>query len=183
MADAFTGEIRAFAFNYPPQNWAFCNGQQMQIAENQVLYSVIGTLYGGDGKTTFNLPNLRGFVLAGIGLSATAQLPLTRPGLTIGESSVTLSQTQIANHTHSVIGYNAPAASLINNASEAAYLSRTFGQFDFSSTPTPDTTMHPAMIGEIGGGLPHENRQPYIVMNYCICTYGEYPVPPDESDA
>lgn len=111
MADAFTGEIRAFAFNYPPQNWAFCNGQQMQIAENQVLYSVIGTLYGGDGKATFNLPNLRGFVLAGIGLSAAAQLPLTRPGLTIGESSVTLSQTQIANHTHSVIGYNAPAAS------------------------------------------------------------------------
>jgi microcystin-dependent protein len=183
MADAFTGEIRAFAFNYPPQNWAFCNGQQMQIAENPVLYTVIGTLYGGDGKTTFKLPNLQGYVLAAIGSSPSAALPLVKPGDTTGEASVKLYVTQIANHNHSVIGYNTTTSSLMNNANEAAYLSRTFGQFDFSSASVSNTTMHSVMIGPAGGGAAHENRQPYIVMNYCICTYGEYPVPPQESDA
>jgi microcystin-dependent protein len=179
MADPFTGEIRAFAFSFAPYDWAYCNGQQMTVQQNQVLYAIIGIQYGGNVQNqTYNLPNLRGRVPVGMG---------SGPGLTprsigqsIGTMGVTLSMTQIANHSH---GVNATIQTVTTNItltpSNTAVIGRAaaavpFGAYNSSSVVEMDSRT----IGVAGGGQAHENRQPTLAMNFCICTSGYFPVRP-----
>jgi len=173
--DAFYGEIRIFGFNFPPQNWAQCNGQTVNIMQYQVLYTVLGIQFGGDGQSTFKLPNLMGSTVCGAGQGT----GLTNRvfGKTIGATSVALSQTQMPNHQHTLNAIVATAGQLVNAPTGGtSYLARTLKQFDYTSTDTYDTTMAQQMVSSMGGSMQHENRQPYLVMNFCICTYGEYPI-------
>lgn len=176
MADPFVGEIRMFGFKYPPQDWAQCNGQVLQSRQAQVLYAVIGNNFGGTAPDTFQLPNLQGSAVcqAGAGTSLT---PRTF-AKTVGASAVSLSETQIPNHQHTFDCYVASTpAGTVNIPSSNAHLSRTLNQFDFTSTDTFDTTLSYQMVGQVGDNAVHENRQPFLVLNFCICLLGEYPVP------
>jgi microcystin-dependent protein len=168
MSTPFLGEIRIFACNFAPRGWAMCNGQLLPINQNQALFSLLGTNYGGNGQTTFALPNLQGRVAIhegqGSGLSAYTL------GETGGAESVTLLTTQMPQHTHSVAASSAaatgtrPGGSVPARASTAAYAT------------TPDgTLMNATMLTTAGGGQPHENRQPYLVLNFCIALQGIFP--------
>lgn len=177
MADAFYGEIRIFGFTFPPENWAQCNGQLLQVMQYQVLYTILGSQFGGNGQSNFNLPNLMGSAVceAGQGPGLTS-----RPfGKSFGATSVTLSHTQIPYHQHTLNGIQGTAQQLINSPTATAYVARTFGQLDFTGTDTYDTTLAPQMVGAYGSSGPHENRQPYLPMQFCICMYGDYPVRAD----
>lgn len=184
MADPFTGEIRAFAFAFAPYDWAYCNGQQLTVQQNQVLYAIIGTQYGGSvPNMTYNLPNLKGRVPVGMGTG----LGLTPRsiGQAIGTMGVTLSISQIANHTHSV---NATAQTVVSNItltpSNAAVIGRSLDAVPFGAVPSPLPNPSPIVqldsrtIGVAGAGQAHENRQPTLAMNFCICTSGYFPVRP-----
>jgi len=187
MADPFTGEIRAFCFTYAPLNWAFCNGAQMNITQNNVLYSVIGATYGQANNQTFNLPNLQGQapMHSGSPAGGPGGPAAIVEGQQYGETQVTLSMDEIPNHTHVVTGASgsaslmtaAPASnSLLSHpvlqATQILYLAE-------SNQNSPDVRMSPAMIQPAGQGLPHNNMQPYLALNFCICLAGEYPVPPE----
>lgn len=173
--DAFYGEIRIFGFSFPPQNWAQCNGQTLQIMQYQVLYTILGTQFGGDGQNTFKLPNLQGSAVCNQGQG---------PGLTnrtfgksFGATAVTLQQTQMPNHQHTFNTISASGTQVVNAPTAGtSYLARTIKQFDYTTTGTCDTTLSPQMIGNMGNSTAHENRQPYLAMNFCICMYGEYPI-------
>jgi microcystin-dependent protein len=159
MAEAFLGEIQIYAFDFAPRGWAFCNGQLFPIAQNSALFSLLGTMYGGDGITTFGLPNLRG--------RAAVHSP-NFLGEHIGTENHTLSLSEIPQHTHV---YNASssagtAAIAANNA------------FASSSTNLYATQGSPAIMPALnptGGSQPHNNMQPYLVLNFCIATTGLYP--------
>lgn len=173
--DAFYGEIRIFGFTFPPENWAQCNGQSLQIGQYQGLLAVIGFQFGGDGRTTFQLPNLQGSAVcqSGSGPGLTPRVF----GKTVGVSTVSLNATQMPPHQHDFNALAVGQSTLLTNVPTAtSKLARTFNQFDFTNTDTYDTTMAPQMVGVTGSGAPHENRQPYLAMNVCICLYGEYPV-------
>jgi microcystin-dependent protein len=170
MAEPFLGEIRLVGFNFAPNGWAFCNGQILSITQNTALFSLLGTTYGGDGMTTFALPNLQGRVAVhqgnGAGLSPYVI------GEIYGVESVTLLVGQLPAHNH---GVNASAskgskASPIGEypASDAAGITAEYG-------PTPTGLMNPGMIVAAGGNQPHENRQPSLVLNYIIAIVGIFP--------
>ena len=159
--EPFLGEVRLFAFTYPPKGWALCNGQLMSISQNAALFSILGTTYGGNGTTNFALPNLQGKVAVHTGNGIVL-------GQTGGSQSVTLTTNQI-NHTHAV-STNATA----NSVSAA-------GNFPASSPagslygPTADTAMNSAILSPVGGSQPHNNLQPYLVVLYCIALQGIFP--------
>lgn len=162
MAEPFIGEVRAFPFGFAPQGWAQCNGQLLQIAQNQALFSILGTTYGGNGTTTFALPDLQGRVP--IHTSATHNL-----GQVGGEETHTLTLNEIPQHTHQATG---GSDATVNSAA-----GKTWGT---SPNVTPyNTSANAAMsstaISTAGGSQGHENRQPYTVVNYCIATNGIYP--------
>ena len=169
MAEPFLSEIRIFSFNFPPKGWAFCNGQLLPINQNQALFSLLGTVYGGNGQTNFALPNLRGRAPNSFG-----------NGLNLGEaagaSSVTLNIQQLPAHPHTLtsnlcIGGNVvnatlgdPTSSYWANNGKAMY-----------STSQPDASMHPSAVTNVGGSQPHNNMQPYLVLNFCIALQGIFP--------
>ena len=171
MSDQFVGEIRAFPFNFAPKGWAMCNGQLLSISQNTALFSLLGTTYGGDGKSNFALPNLQGRV--GIHMGQGPGLSNYVEGQTGGEENHTLLLSEMPVHAHAVNG-NANAAntdSLSNAfpASTAATGGNTY------SNATDGTTMNPGVIAPAGGGLPHNNLQPYLTLNYCIALQGIFP--------
>ena len=171
MSEPFLGEIRAFGFNFAPQGWALCQGQTRSISQNSALFSLLGTMYGGDGRVTFGLPDLRGRTAIsfgqGPGLSNRTQ------GELAGEEQVTLNAGQIPPHTHSVTASSTAASKSPANSLPA------FTATGSSYGGEPDLTMSPAMIGpNPGGGQPHDNMPPYLVINYCIATEGIYPSRP-----
>jgi microcystin-dependent protein len=159
--EPFLGEVRLFAFTYPPKGWALCNGQLMSISQNAALFSILGTTYGGNGTTNFALPNLQGKVAVHAGNGIVL-------GQTGGSQSVTLTTNQI-NHTHQV-STNATANSVAAS-----------GNFPASSPagllygPTADTAMNAATLSPNGGSQPHNNLQPYLVVLYCIALSGIFP--------
>ena len=174
--DQFIGEIRAFPFNFAPKNWALCNGQLLAIASNTALFSIIGTYYGGDGKVTFGLPNLQGRVIVspgqGPGLSEWVL------GETQGSDNVTLLSAEIPVHSHQVIGMDNAGTETAPNGT--SYLTRDVrggtGTIQYMQTGgSPSAAMAPNTLLPSGGTLPHENRQPFLVLNYCIALQGEYP--------
>jgi len=174
--DPFVGEIRAFPFAFAPKDWALCNGQLMAITSNTALFSILGIAYGGDGKSTFGLPNLQSRVVVGAGQGG----PLTPWGLgqVAGSDSVTILATEMPMHNHQITGMNNPGTALVPD--DSSYLSRDVrggsGVIQYMQTSaTPSTLMAPNTLGVSGGTQAHENRQPFLVMNYCIALRGVFP--------
>ena len=182
MDEEYIGVIKLFAGNFAPRGYEFCAGQILPISNNEALYSIIGTTYGGDGKTTFALPDLRGRVPVGQGkISATDVFNL---GTRAGDEQVTLTVNNLPPHTHqthlSVSSSDATEIKPSANNSIAApgtYAGREFsGTFGFN-TQNPDTVLNQQSVKTdfTGGGLPINNMQPYLALNYIICVYGIYP--------
>ena len=171
MSDPFIGEIRLFGFNFAPQGWAQCNGQLLQISQNTALFSILGVTYGGDGRTTFALPNLQGrsALSAGQGPGLSSRV-LGQSG---GEAAVTLTSGEIPQHTHTA----AASTNLGDQASPANTLWATGaggrGQNFYASGA--DVAMSSQAIGPAGGGQPHNNLPPYLALNFCIALQGVFP--------
>lgn len=170
MADPFVGEIRVVGFNFAPTGWAQCNGQLLPISQNTALFSLLGTFYGGDGKSTFALPDLQGRAPVhqgqGPGLSEYTL------GQEDGVETITLLQTEIPAHAHNALARNDPAE-LQAPAPDRAMARSTAG---FAYTlAAPDVTMSPQTLSLSGGSLPHNNLQPLLVMNYIIALQGVFP--------
>ncbi|MGE5704361.1 MAG: phage tail protein [Clostridia bacterium] len=162
MSEPFVGEIRLFANNYAPRGWMFCEGQILQINQNQALYSLLGTVYGGNGVTTFALPDYRGRVP----IHVSQTIPL---GTAQGEAAHTLTINEIPQHTHQVsASSNTPSSPYPANNAWAA----TDNTYDPAATMV---TMNANAIGTAGGSQPHNNMQPYLVLNYAIAVQGIYP--------
>lgn len=173
--DPFLGEIRMFCGNFAPRGWALCNGQLLPIAQNSALFSILGTTFGGNGQTTFGLPDLRG---------RTPVHPGQGPGLSpydlgqsAGSESITLLQTQIPAHTHVVNASNVAATATTASGNVPATVTPPRGQSTIPTTygPTADTAMNPNMIGPAGNSQPHGNIQPYLCVNFIIATQGIFP--------
>lgn len=169
MAEPFIGEIRLFAFNYAPQGWATCDGQVLGLAQNQALYSLLGTTYGGNGTTTFNLPDFRGRTL----LHANATYLEGKPG---GAETVALTATsQLPAHNHTLTANAAPGG---NNVPQGNVLAAVedLSRLAYATTKvTPTATMAPGMLSPAGGSAGHNNMQPSLTVNYCIALTGLWP--------
>jgi len=169
MSDQFVAEIRIFPFNFPPTGWAFCNGQLMPISQNTALFSLLGTVYGGDGKSTFALPDLQGNAPMHPGQGA--GLSLRDLGEIGGVESVTLLQSEIPLHSHSVSVSG--QLGLENNPQ-----GQKFAAGDGVNMHAPAANlgaMAPSALSLAGGGLPHNNMQPYLTLNFCIALQGIFP--------
>ncbi|MDT7526361.1 MULTISPECIES: phage tail protein [Idiomarinaceae] len=175
MADCYIGEVRIFVGMRPPRNWLFCEGQLLPIAGNESLYSLLGTTYGGDGITRFAIPDLRGCVPIGQGQDPSSSNNI-HCGTRIGTETVTLSSSQLAEHSHSLNTNTqfdgttvAPDRMYINSLNIEA----------FSNTTDPNRLINfnQNAVSTVGGGQPHENRMPYMALHYMIATQGEYPMP------
>lgn len=170
MADPFIGEIKLVPYNFAPRNWAFCQGQILSIAQNTALFSLLGTTYGGNGQTTFALPNLQGRVPIsegqGPGLSSYDQ------GQTGGEDRITLTINQLPAHNHGIRVSSSAATSVDPLATYPAVATGSVGNAYGSSE---SGTMHPNELQSVGGNQPHSNMQPYLVLNYIIALQGVFP--------
>ena len=168
MSDQFLAEIRIFPFNFAPTGWAQCNGQLLAISQNTALFSLIGTFYGGNGTSNFQLPNFQGSVPVDQG-NGTGLSPYT-VGETGGTPTVTLLSNQIPAHGHTFSGDPNSKKELTSvvNAAPA-------GAASAYSTATPNAVMAPGMLSLVGGNLPHDNMQPYLTLNFCIATTGIFP--------
>ena len=171
MSTPYLGEIRSFPFNFAPTGWATCSGQLLPISQNIALFSLLGTTYGGDGITTFALPDLQGLVAVSYGNGA--GLSPYNLGQAGGEENVTLTSQQMPSHTHAAQCVNAKAnkPNPVGNvwAQDAAGTTA-----EYSSSP-PNAVMAAAAISPVGGGQAHDNLQPYLALNYCIALEGIYP--------
>jgi microcystin-dependent protein len=179
MADAFLGEIRLFGWNFAPVNWALCNGALMSISQNDALFAVIGVQYGGDGIQTFGLPNLQG--CAAVGMGQGPGLQSWDVGETQGSDAVTLTTAQAPLHAHTMYARPATLEQTVAVPSATTMFGRFGGTAGLSlawfaeDTPPSQTNMASQMLSVSGQSLPHENRQPFLAMNYCICTNGYFP--------
>ena len=165
----FIGQLMPVAFNFAPVGWALCNGQLLSISQNTALFSLLGTFYGGDGKTTFGLPNLQGNVAIGIGQGQ--GLSPYGPGDTGGSASITLQLNQLAAHPHSAAAFGRTGNAASPSGADWA---KTTSDTPYS-TSGPNASMSPSSTGLTGSGQPHENRQPFLVLNYVIALTGIYP--------
>jgi microcystin-dependent protein len=177
MTTPFIGEIQMFGFNYNPLNWAFCNGGLIPITQNTALFSLLGTTYGGDGRTTFQLPNFAG--RGGCEQGQGPGLTYRAMGETFGTDAVTLAQTEMPSHNHGVSAYaqNAPGSGTGTPTSNGglSFLASSTTSKTFVASPL-DTQMAPGMIAPSqGGSSPHDNQQPYLGVNFCIALQGTYP--------
>jgi microcystin-dependent protein len=166
VAQPYVGEIRMFAGNFAPAGWMFCEGQLLPISENETLFQLIGTTYGGDGQSTFALPDLRGrlpihqgngFILAETG----------------GAEEITLTVTQIPAHSHPLLASTGPGASStpVNNVSAES------PSISLYIEDVPNSNLSPAAVSTVGGSQPHTNFQPYLCINYIISLFGIFPSP------
>jgi microcystin-dependent protein len=162
MGTPFLGELRLFTFGFAPAGWAECAGQSMQIAQNQPLFSLFGNTYGGDGRTTFGLPDLRGRAPLHRGPSLTL-------GVATGAEAHTLTANELPSHTHGVLASTAAG----NTASPGAIA----GAHDAyrANVTSGSTTLHPATLSSTGGGQPHENRPPSLALMWCVALSGVFP--------
>ncbi|SUI87417.1 phage tail protein [Shewanella morhuae] len=177
MSDAYVGEIRQFPYSFAPYQYAYCAGQLIPIQQNTALFSILGVNYGGNGSTNFGLPNLQGNALMQQG-SGPGLTPRDL-GETGGSDSVTLLTTTMPNHSHlmtvKMAGLNA-----VTNTAAGGYLSISKAaagapQKAYINTVNQLVNLAPTTLGNTGGGLPHENRQPFIAIPFCIALYGIFP--------
>ena len=164
MSEPFLGEIKIVAFNFPPKGWSLCNGQLLPINQNQALFSILGTTYGGNGTTTFALPNFRGRtpVYTGQGIIL---------GEAGGESSHTLITSEMPAHTHT-LGADDAALATQGSPSNNVFGSLTLPLY---GPATNLTTLVPSVVSNVGGSQPHTNMQPYLVLNFVIALQGLFP--------
>jgi len=174
--DPFVAEIRILPFNFAPKGWAFCDGQILPISQNTALFSLLGTTYGGDGKSNFALPNLQGRAALHIGGSTGPGLSPRSLGETGGSDTVTLTQAQMPSHAHSPVkcntdrgDQNAPTGNLWSPGGAVKGLAM------YASSAGTARTMHPGALTAAGGGLPHNNLPPYLALNFCIALQGVFP--------
>jgi microcystin-dependent protein len=171
MADPFVAEIRIFPFNFAPMGWAFCDGQVLPISQNTALFSLLGTTYGGDGKSTFALPDLQGraplFWGQGPGLS------LRDLGEEGGSTTVSLLESETPSHSHTMMASTSPASSRLP---EGNALARSRGGNAYQTNANQNlVSMAPESLTPIGGDQPHNNMQPYLILNFCIALQGIFP--------
>lgn len=171
MGTPYLGELRIISFNFAMKGWAFTNGQLLQINQNQALFSLLGTTYGGNGQTTFALPNLQGRAPLHVGSGGGATYTLGQAG---GEAAHTLSVSEMPAHTHTALvsasgGVRAPSSTVLPGAvAEPMY----------DPLASPTTTMASPVLGATGGSAAHENQMPYLVLNFVIALQGIFPSPP-----
>jgi len=176
MSSPFVGEIRAFGFPFAPTQWAFCNGQPVSIAQQETLFAVIGTIYGGDGQSTFNLPNLQGYAPMHWGNPASGFN--TTIGQVLGTPNVTLTIAQTPQHTHTITVQQIPSGGVVDKLStpsSTTWLADSNPDGVWNYTPTINASFAPNAISSVGGSQPHENMQPYLAINFCISLYGVFP--------
>ena len=163
MGQPFLGEVKLISWNFPPKGWAFCNGQLLPINQNQALFSILGTMYGGNGQTTFALPDLRG-------RAAIHQGPAFNIGQNGGEEFHTLVTGEMPSHNHIVKASDTQGD---KNTLQGDILAREVGvpYGAFGST----TNLNPTTVTNVGGSQPHENRQPFLVVNFVIALQGIFP--------
>ena len=176
MSNPYVGEIRIFAGNFAPVGWAFCNGQLLAIASNTALFSILGTTYGGDGKSTFALPNLQ---------SSVPLHPGQGPGLSMcdlgevgGWEGVSLIQNQLPSHSHQANCNNATTQGGHGTKSDPVGnfpATQSAGLGIYETSATNGATMSPLVTTPTGNGLPHENRQPFLTLNFIIALQGVFP--------
>ncbi|MGE6228491.1 phage tail protein [Paenibacillus chitinolyticus] len=166
MSESYLGEIRMFGGNYPPQGWALCNGQLLNISENEALFVLLGTTYGGDGRTTFGLPDLQGRIPVHPNQSYIR-------GSKSGTETVTLTQSQLPQHTHTLFATSNPGTA--NSPANNTWASATTEIYASSGTTTP---MNPQTITPVGGNQPHDNMMPSSVITFIISLYGVFPPQP-----
>lgn len=170
MSEPFVGEIRMFAGNFAPRGWAFCDGQLLAVSQNDALFSLLGTIYGGDGRTTFALPDMRGRIPihagSGPGLSD------RRLGSKGGQENVTLTTNQLPSHSHTPKASGALATSP-NPQTNVTGTSTTLNAFIANDPPT--AALNSSTITAVGGSRSHTNLQPFICINFIIALFGIYP--------
>ena len=163
MAEPFLSEIRIMSFNFAPKGWALCNGQLLPINQNQALFSLLGTTYGGDGRVNFALPDVRGRVPIHVGDGHTL-------GERAGQEAHTITISELPAHSHSV--------TVFNNNANAGPAGNYFGASNLAYQPAPpNTTLAPNTVSMTGGSQPHQNQQPFLVLSFCIALQGIFPSP------
>lgn len=173
MSEPFLAEIKMVGFNFAPRGWAFCDGQILPISQNQSLYSLLGTTYGGDGRTSFALPDLRGRTPVDVGSSNGNSFQQGEKG---GEETHTLSIQQMPTHTHSFSATNDTATQQAPSGNLLAQTPTGIGNiYSDHNSNTPDVSLNTAAIANTGGGQAHENMQPFIAINFCIALQGLFP--------
>jgi microcystin-dependent protein len=165
MAEPFLSEIRIMSFGFPPKGWALCDGQLLPINQNQALFSLLGTTYGGDGRVNFALPDLRGRAPVHEGSAHTL-------GERGGEQAHTVSISELPTHTH--VFTASTAAATANTGPGGSYLGQSSGVFLYGAAANVQA-MAPNAIGNTGGSQAHQNMQPFLVLNFCIALQGIYP--------
>jgi microcystin-dependent protein len=170
MAQPFLGEIRCFGFNFSPVGWAFCSGQLLPISQNDALFNLIGTTYGGDGTSTFALPNLQSRVPIHQGSFAGNTFVLGQAG---GVETVTLNTQEIPAHTHPIVA-TSNTATLKRPVTNTFYAASSSGN-NFYESGTTLTALKGNTVSSVGGGQPHSNIQPYLALNWCIALQGIFP--------
>ncbi len=164
MSDPFLGEIKVISWNFPPKGWSFCNGQLLSISQNQALFSILGTTYGGDGRVSFGLPNLQGRSPIHVGNGITL-------GEMGGETAHTLNYLELPSHLHVPAGTTTAANTTPLDSPNAA-LPAGAPQY---VAGTPNTSLQPQTVHAVGGNQPHENLSPYLVLNFIIALQGIFP--------
>lgn len=162
MSEPFLSEIKIVSFNFPPKGWALCNGQFLPINQNQALFALLGTTYGGNGQTTFALPNLRGQVPIHMGSGHTL-------GEAAGSTSVTINIQQLPTHLHVLQGTNTNGGVANPNGATLGAVNNMYG------AAASLTTLNPGSVTSVGGSQPHNNMMPYLVLNFIIALQGIFP--------
>ena len=172
MVTPYLAEIRCFSFSFPPKGWALCDGQLLSIQQNQALFALLGTTYGGNGQTNFALPNVQGQTPAHFGAGFVQ-------GQSTGSTAVTLNSSQMPTHNHGIVSATvepggATEHTALPSSSAAIGPSNPDGLYSTSAANNP-VTLAPSTLSNVGGSQPHPNLQPYLVLNFCIALQGIFP--------
>ncbi len=178
MTDPFVGEVRMYSLPFAPQSWASCDGQQLQMNQNAALYSLLGRTFGGDGVNNFNLPDMRGRVPVGMATNSSTNTTgvAYNQGQTGGTETVVLTEVQMPTHNHGLMATTSAASQ--RNPTGNIYAAPATGTNIYAAPGQTTSPLHPKVMDNAGGGQPHPNMQPFLVVNFCIALNGVYPSRP-----